>query len=152
MSGNLAGEHEPGKAETARGLEPEAIGLAGHGSMAVVAPAVRVVSHPVERDHERGQALESTRTEIRVTITNRQGLHARPAAQFVRIAGQYPDCEVTVSREGMSVNGKSIMGMMMLAAGPGTELSIVAEGDGAEEICRSLKDLVETGFGEERSA
>ncbi|MBX3730749.1 MAG: HPr family phosphocarrier protein [Candidatus Sumerlaeia bacterium] len=152
MSRSLAGQREPCKAEGARVQGTEAIGLAGQGPVAVVAPAVRSVSHPVERVHERGQALESTRTEIRVTITNRQGLHARPAAQFVRIAGQYPDCEVTVSREGMSVNGKSIMGMMMLAAGPGTELSIVAEGDGAEEICRSLKDLVSSGFGEERSA
>ncbi len=93
--------------------------------------------------------VESTRTEIEVAIKNRQGLHARPAAQFVRIAGKYNDCEVTVTRDGMSVNGKSIMGMMMLAAGPGTSLEIVAEGDGAEELCRDLKELVDNGFGEE---
>lgn len=87
--------------------------------------------------------------EIEVTIRNRQGLHARPAAQFVRTAGKFPECEVTVNRDGMSVNGKSIMGMMMLAAGAGTSLRIVAEGDGAEELCQDLKDLVESGFGEE---
>lgn len=96
--------------------------------------------------------LKSTRTEIDATITNRQGLHARPAAQFVRIAGQYDDCEVTVIRDGMSVNGKSIMGMMMLAAGPGTTLKIVAEGDGADDLCRSLKELIDSGFGEDLSA
>ena len=56
---------------------------------------------------------------------------------------------MTVNRDGMSVNGKSIMGMMMLAAGAGTSLRIVAEGDGAEELCQDLKELVESGFGEE---
>lgn len=86
--------------------------------------------------------------EIEVEITNPQGLHARPAAQFVRIAGQFPDCEVTVDRDGMAVNGKSIMGMMMLAAGQGAKLQIRAEGDGADELCQSLKELVESGFGE----
>lgn len=95
--------------------------------------------------------MESTRVEINVVIVNRQGLHARPAAQFVRLTGQFPECEVTVVREGMSVNGKSIMGMMMLAAGPGTELSIVIEGEGADELSKSLRELIESGFGEEIS-
>ncbi|MBI5155372.1 HPr family phosphocarrier protein [Candidatus Poribacteria bacterium] len=81
-------------------------------------------------------------------IRNQQGLHARPAAQFVRVAGQFPDCEVTVSRDGMAVNGKSIMGMMMLGAGPGATIQIIAEGDGAEDLCQDLKELVEGGFGE----
>lgn len=93
--------------------------------------------------------VKSTRTELDVIVKNRQGLHARPAAQFVRISGQYEDCEVTVVRNGMSVNGKSIMGMMMLAAAQGTSLKIVAEGDGADELCRSLKELIDTGFGED---
>ena len=92
--------------------------------------------------------MESTRTEVQVTIRNTQGLHARPAAQFVRIAGQFDDCDITVIRDGMNVNGKSIMGMMMLAAGPGTELTIVAEGEGADEVCKNLKDLIDSGFGE----
>lgn len=98
------------------------------------------------------QPLETTRTEIEVDIVNRQGLHARPAAQFVRIAGQYDDCEVTVHRDGMSVNGKSIMGMMMLAAGPGSRLKIVIEGEGSEDLSKELSDLVAGGFGEEAAA
>jgi phosphocarrier protein len=92
--------------------------------------------------------VESLRIEARVTIVNQQGLHARPAAQFVRLAGQFPDCEVTVNKDGMAVNGKSIMGMMMLAAGPGSVLSIVADGEGSEELCQGLRQLVESGFGE----
>ncbi len=93
--------------------------------------------------------MESTRVEFEVTIRNRQGLHARPAAQFVRATGKYPECEATVNRDGMSVNGKSIMGMMMLAAGAGTTLRIVAEGEGAEDLRHDIEQLVETGFGEE---
>jgi len=92
--------------------------------------------------------LEGTRIETEVTIRNREGLHARPAAQFVRVAGKYPDCEITVDRDGMTVNGKSIMGMMMLAASAGTSLKIIAEGDGAEEVAQNLRELVESGFGE----
>jgi phosphocarrier protein len=94
--------------------------------------------------------LESTRLEIEVTIVNRQGLHARPAAQFVRVAGQFPDVEITVDKEGMAVNGKSIMGMLMLEACQGTKLRLTAEGDGAEEAAQALRDLVESGFGEEK--
>ncbi len=93
--------------------------------------------------------MESTRVEFEVVIRNRQGLHARPAAQFVRSTGKFPDCDVTVNRDGMSVNGKSIMGMMMLAAGAGTTLRIVAEGEGAEELRQDLEKLVDSGFGEE---
>ena len=85
-----------------------------------------------------------------MTIVNRQGLHARPAAQFVRVAGQFPDVEVTVDKDGMAVNGKSIMGMLMLEASQGTRLRLTAEGDGAEEAVQALRDLVESGFGEER--
>lgn len=98
---------------------------------------------------DRNSPLETTRTELEVSIVNRQGLHARPAAQFVRVAGQFEDCEVTVHRDGMSVNGKSIMGMMMLAAGPGSQLKIVIEGDGSEELGKALVDLIEGGFGED---
>ncbi len=97
---------------------------------------------------ESSQIVESLKIETQVTIVNQQGLHARPAAQFVRLAGQYPDCEVTVNKDGMAVNGKSIMGMMMLAAGPGSVLHILAEGEGAEELCQGLQQLVESGFGE----
>lgn len=88
--------------------------------------------------------------ETEVTILNSQGLHARPAAQVVRITGKYPGCEVTIYKDdGMSVNGKSIMGIMMLAAGPGTQLRLVAEGPGADRVLSELRGLIESRFGEE---
>ena len=68
------------------------------------------------------------------TIENRQGLHLRPASQLVQIFTRCPVCEVFVSVAETRVNGKSIMGLLMLEAGPGTELTVEAAGDGAEEI------------------
>lgn len=96
---------------------------------------------------------------VRVTIVNRLGLHARPAMSFVDLAGAYR-CEIKVARVaasaggsggggGSCVDGKSIMQMMMLAATKGTELEITAVGEDAEEACAALKQLVESGFGEE---
>lgn len=96
---------------------------------------------------------------VRVTIVNRLGLHARPAMSFVDLAGAYR-CEIKVARvaasaggsgggAGSCVDGKSIMQMMMLAATKGTELEITAVGEDAEEACAALKQLVESGFGEE---
>ncbi len=87
--------------------------------------------------------------ELEVTISNTQGLHARPAAQFVRVASKYPDAELTVCKDSMSVNGKSIIGIMMLAAGPGSVLQLKAEGDRSEELLDDLRQLIESGFGEE---
>ena len=97
---------------------------------------------------DQGKDMETTKIEVNVMIKNPHGLHARPAAQFVRIAGQYEDCHIVVDRDGMEVNGKSIMGMMMLQAGEGTNLRIIAEGDGAEEACDELQKLIDSGFGE----
>lgn len=91
----------------------------------------------------------STTKEIDVTIVNEQGLHARPAAQFVRLASKYPDVELTVMKESLSVNGKSIIGIMMLAAGPGSSLKIRAEGEKAEQLLSDLKNLIDSRFGEE---
>ena len=89
---------------------------------------------------------------VRVTIVNRLGLHARPAMSFVDLAGAYRS-GITVARVsgggGGCVDGKSIMQMMMLAATKGTELEITAVGEDAEEACAALKQLVESGFGEE---
>ncbi|MCC6546790.1 HPr family phosphocarrier protein [Candidatus Sumerlaeota bacterium] len=87
--------------------------------------------------------------EMEVTIGNREGLHARPAAQFVRVAAKYPNVELTVCKEEMTVNGKSIIGIMMLAAGPGTRLSIKAQGEGARNLLNDLQTLVDNRFGEE---
>jgi phosphocarrier protein HPr len=83
-----------------------------------------------------------------VRIPNRAGLHARPAASFVKLASQFP-CEVRVRKDEMEVNGKSIMGVMMLAAEFGSEIVIQTMGEEAETALSQLSALVEGGFGEE---
>ncbi len=84
----------------------------------------------------------------RVTIRNHLGLHARPATLFADTAAAYRSA-VRVSREGETVDGKSIMHIMMLAAIKGTELEITAEGDDAEACVAALADLVHRGFDED---
>jgi phosphocarrier protein HPr len=83
-----------------------------------------------------------------VTIRNRLGLHARPAALFVQVSSRY-SCEVWVERDKLRVNGKSIMGIMMLAAEQGVELRIEAEGDDAQACLDALTTLIESGFQED---
>ncbi len=83
-----------------------------------------------------------------VVIENRNGLHARPAAMFVKISSRYRS-EVWVEKDGERVNGKSIMGLMMLAAGKGSKLSILADGVDAEKAVAEIRNLVETRFGED---
>lgn len=89
---------------------------------------------------------------IRVTkelvVTNKLGIHARPAAMFVRIASKF-DCDIFVEKDGERVNGKSIMGLMMLAAGPGSKLLLTAEGDDAARAVVELESLVKRNFDEE---
>ena len=82
-----------------------------------------------------------------MTIVNELGLHARPAAAFVKVAGRFK-AEVTVGRDDLVVNGKSIMGVMTLAAEPGSELTIRAEGDDAQAAADALVNLVAAGFHE----
>lgn len=81
------------------------------------------------------------------TIVNQDGLHARPAAQIVRLASSF-SADIELSKEGMGVNGKSIMGVMMLAAEFGSEITIRAQGPDAETAVTALVDLVASGFGE----
>ncbi len=81
-------------------------------------------------------------------IVNQLGLHARPAAEFVKVAGRFRS-SVTVSKDGMEVNGKSIMGMMMLAAEKGSSLSLRVEGDDAVDAMAALEALIAAGFGED---
>ena len=83
-----------------------------------------------------------------VVIPNKKGLHARASAQFVRCASRYT-AEVRVTREGHTVGGTSIMGLMMLAAGQGHSILIETEGKEATEALEALIALVESGFGEE---
>lgn len=90
----------------------------------------------------------SRRPEAQVTIVNRKGLHARASAKFVRCAEGF-DATITVTRDGQTVGGTSIMGLMMLAAGPGSKLHISAVGPEGPEALEALVALVEAGFGEE---
>ena len=83
-----------------------------------------------------------------VTIPNKKGLHARASAQFVRCAGTFK-AEIRVTREGHTVGGTSIMGLMMLAAGPGTSITIEASGSQAAEVVDALAALVSGRFTEE---
>jgi len=85
---------------------------------------------------------------ITLTITNPLGFHARPAAKFVDIAKRYEKCEVVVEKNGQRVNGKSIMGLMLFAAEQGSELDVIALGDGAEQCLLELKELFRNNFGE----
>ncbi len=84
--------------------------------------------------------------ERRVTILNELGLHARPAAELVKLAGLFKS-EIRVTKDGDSVNGKSIMGVMTLAAECGAELILRAEGADAEEAVTALEKLVVNRFG-----
>ncbi len=91
---------------------------------------------------------EVTTLERTVEIVNRLGLHARPAAEFVKLAARFK-AEVLVEKDGLEVNGKSIMGVLMLAAEHGSRLRIQASGSDAKEAVEALSDLVSRGFEEE---
>jgi phosphocarrier protein len=90
-----------------------------------------------------GQSVEKD-----IAIVNRLGMHARPAAMFVRTASRFR-AEVWVSKEGEEVNGKSIMGLMMLAAGQGSNLHIRCEGPDADKALEELEGLIKARFNED---
>ena len=81
-------------------------------------------------------------------IQNRLGIHARPAAMFVKTANQFQS-NIRVQKDGLDVNGKSIMGIMMLAAAKGNVISVQAEGDDAQTALEALEELIQNKFGEE---
>lgn len=87
------------------------------------------------------------RTEKQVLVTNERGLHARAATQLVQMAAKYP-CEVTLAKDGNEVNGKSIMGVLMLVASKGTMLTVAAKGDRAAEAVAAIVVLIQDKFGE----
>jgi phosphocarrier protein len=91
---------------------------------------------------------DSVRPDAVVTIRNQTGLHARSSAKFVKCAESF-DATITVIREGQEVGGTSIMGLMMLAAGPGATLHLKAEGPQGPEALQALIALVESGFDED---
>jgi phosphocarrier protein HPr len=84
-----------------------------------------------------------------IEIINERGLHARASAKFVKAASQF-DAHVTVSRDGQTVDAQSIMGLMMLGAGPGCTVEIAAEGAQAEEALEALTQLIADRFDEDR--
>jgi phosphocarrier protein len=86
--------------------------------------------------------------ERQATIVNPEGLHARPAARIVRLASTFAS-EVELAKDGLEVNGKSIMGVMMLAAECGSSIIIRANGPDAEAAVQALVELVASGFGEQ---
>jgi phosphocarrier protein HPr len=90
--------------------------------------------------------------DIKITkeliVSNKLGIHARPAALFVKTANRF-DCDIFVEKDGEKVNGKSIMGLMMLAAGPGSKLLIYAEGHDAARALGEIEILVKRKFDED---
>lgn len=83
-----------------------------------------------------------------LTIINKLGIHARPASMFVKVATRFK-CEIFVEKDGETVNGKSIMGLMMLAAGPGSMIRVEATGTDADHAISEIESLVQRKFGEE---
>ena len=92
--------------------------------------------------------LKANKPSAEVTICNRKGLHARASAKFVKCAESF-DATVRVMRDGQTVGGTSIMGLMMLAAGPGTTITVEASGPQAVEVVDALAALVSGRFTEE---
>jgi|SRR3954467_9534549 phosphocarrier protein HPr len=93
----------------------------------------------------KGHEKEVTRDLV---VTNKLGVHARPAAMFVKIANRF-ESEIFVEKDGETVNGKSIMGLMMLAAGPGSKLSVRASGQDASQAVNELEALLKRKFDED---
>lgn len=83
-----------------------------------------------------------------LTIINKHGLHARPAAQFVKIAGKFK-ADIKVLKDGLEVNGKSIMGIMMLAAEPGSEITLLINGEDEQQAFDALNELISHKFYED---
>src|SRR4051812_36684505 len=90
----------------------------------------------------------ATRIKKEMVVANKLGIHARPAAMFVKTANQF-DCEVFVEKDGETVNGKSIMGLMMLAAGPGSKIRVQADGADAASALTEIEALLKRKFDEE---
>jgi phosphocarrier protein HPr len=96
------------------------------------------------------ETADGTEPELRrsATIRNQRGLHARAAARLVKLAWEY-DAEIVVAKNGMEASGRSIMGLMMLAAGPGTEIELRASGPQAAPALEALAKLIDGGFDED---
>ncbi|HEY0549347.1 MAG TPA: HPr family phosphocarrier protein [Verrucomicrobiae bacterium] len=93
-----------------------------------------------------GNTATSVKKEL--VVANKLGIHARPAAMFVKTANQF-GCDVFVEKDGETVNGKSIMGLMMLAAGPGSKIRIQADGEDAAKAVTEIEALLKRKFDED---
>lgn len=85
----------------------------------------------------------------RFTVVNQLGLHARAATKLVQLASKFP-CDVEITREDQSANGKSVMGVLLLCGSKGTVLEVSARGDRSEECVKAIGELIATKFGEAR--
>ena len=96
------------------------------------------------------ESVDSSKGKIerKVKVSNKLGVHARPAALFVQTANQF-ECDIWVRKGRQTVKGKSIMGLMMFAAGPGAQISLIAEGPDAQAALDALERLFANKFGEE---
>src|SRR5436190_16095388 len=91
---------------------------------------------------------EETALTKELLVSNKLGIHARPAALFVKTANRF-QCDIFVEKDGEKVNGKSIMGLMMLAAGPGSKLTVHAQGPDASKALAEIENLIKRKFDEE---
>lgn len=105
-------------------------------------------SREAPQDDARRDDASRNHCRAEAVIRNRKGLHARASAQFVKCAETF-EAEVQVSREGQTVLGTSIMGLMMLAASPGCSIRVTARGPEAKEVMAALEVLISGRFGEE---
>ena len=99
-------------------------------------------------NRKSSSAGRAQKIEKEITIINRLGMHARPAAMFVRIASRFRS-EIWVKKGEEEINGKSIMGLMMLAAGQGSKLKIRCEGPDADKALEELEELINARFNED---
>ncbi len=94
------------------------------------------------------EAEDRDTRHLSLTMVNRRGLHARAAAKFVKTAERFA-CEIEVSKDGQNVNGRSIMGLLMLAAAPGCVIDVRITGEDADAAAQQISMLVSNGFGED---
>ena len=111
---------------------------------AVILGGVRT---PFIRAGEGMEPMSEQSSQVTVTVLNELGMHARAATQFVQLASKF-DCDVGVEKDGQKVNGKSIMGVMMLAASQGTDITLITSGPDENDAVADLERLVAGRFGE----
>jgi phosphocarrier protein HPr len=94
------------------------------------------------------KTASEAKTSKLITIVNKLGIHARPAALFAKAANQFKS-DVFVEKDGETINAKSIMGLMMLAAGPGSKILVIAQGPDADEAVKAIERLITDKFHED---